>query len=373
MPDTRGIRVLIAEDEYFINEMIRCTLEDMNYTVVGQAKDGYEAVEMTLELKPDVILMDIRMPGMDGIKASQRLNELCPTPIVVLTAYETPELLEEVSHAGAGAYLIKPSDAREIERAITIAISRFADMLELRRMNASLQAINAELDAFAHTVSHNLQNPLYLIIGFSDALLNYRSTMSEAEFEECLTSIIKNAYKMSNITNELLLLTQVRRATVTMTLVDMDNVIANVKARLVDLIGEQQAEIIVPPTWPEARGYDPWLEEVWVNYVSNALKYGGKPPQVELGATALSDGMIRFWVHDNGQGIPLEEQKRLFEPFEQLSQVRLKGHGLGLSIVRRIVEKLNGQVGVESEVGKGSTFYFTLPAADKGSLDFFEM
>jgi two-component system sensor histidine kinase/response regulator len=110
-------------------------------------------------------------------------------------------------------------------------------------------------------------------------------------------------------------------------------------------------------------GYAPWVEEVWVNYISNALKYGGTPsaaPRVELGAETQGDGMVRFWVRDHGPGIAPEAQLRLFTPFTRLDHVRAGGHGLGLSIVRRIVEKLGGQVSVASQVGEGSTFSFTL-------------
>lgn len=105
--------------------------------------------------------------------------------------------------------------------------------------------------------------------------------------------------------------------------------------------------------------------------MSNALKYGGRPPRLELGGELLpnvSDSSLitsrpaRFWVKDNGPGLTPEQQARLFTPFERLSQVKVSGYGLGLSIVKRIVEKLGGTAGVESEVGYGSTFYFTLPA-----------
>jgi signal transduction histidine kinase len=102
------------------------------------------------------------------------------------------------------------------------------------------------------------------------------------------------------------------------------------------------------------------VEEVWVNYISNAIKYGGQYPHIELGATVQTDGMVQFWVSDRGHGISEEDQDRLFVPFTQLSEVRVRGHGLGLSIVRRIVEKLGGEVGVESTIGEGSTFYFSL-------------
>jgi two-component system sensor histidine kinase/response regulator len=107
-------------------------------------------------------------------------------------------------------------------------------------------------------------------------------------------------------------------------------------------------------------GHGPWVEEVWVNYLSNAIKYGGRPPRVELNAAIQSDGMVCFWVRDNGPGIALDEQIRLFEPFTRLDHIRAGGHGLGLSVVRHIVEKLGGQVGVSSAPGQGSMFSFTL-------------
>jgi signal transduction histidine kinase len=129
------------------------------------------------------------------------------------------------------------------------------------------------------------------------------------------------------------------------------------------MIAEQEVEIIVPDEWPVAVGYAPWIEEVWVNYLSNGIKYGGEPPQLELGATP-SNGpgeQTRFWIRDNGPGIKPEDQARLFTPFTQLGHDRSKGHGLGLSIVQRIVEKLGGQVGVESRIGQGTVFSFSLP------------
>jgi two-component system sensor histidine kinase/response regulator len=143
--------------------------------------------------------------------------------------------------------------------------------------------------------------------------------------------------------------------------VDMARVVEETQARLAHMIEECQAEITCPDSWPVALGYEPWVEEVWVNYLSNALKYGGRPPRVELGATVQADGTVRFWVRDDGPGIAPQDQARLFTPFTRLDQAHAKGHGLGLSIVRRIVEKLGGQVGAESEVGRGSIFFFTLP------------
>jgi signal transduction histidine kinase len=128
------------------------------------------------------------------------------------------------------------------------------------------------------------------------------------------------------------------------------------------MIKAHRGRVSFPKNWPTAIGYAPWVEEVWANYLTNALKYGGEPPCVELGATTQSDGMILFWICDHGPGIPPESQTRLFTPFTQLGLNHEGGHGLGLAIVLHIVEKLGGQVGIESELGKGSIFSFTLPA-----------
>jgi PAS domain S-box-containing protein len=237
----------------------------------------------------------------------------------------------------------------------------------LRQYAAELEARNEELDAFAHTVAHDLKGPLSNVMGFAELLAQDYAAFTTGQLLDCLQSIAQSSDKMTKIINALLLLSSVRKMEeVRVEPLDMDGVVAETRKRLASLIDEYQAEVIVPAAWPTAIGYEQWVEEVWVNYVSNAIKYGGRPPRVELGAEARSDGdaplTVRFWVRDNGAGISPEEQARLFTPFTRLDQVHVKGHGLGLSIVRRIVEKLGGQVAVESEVGRGSVFSFTLPA-----------
>jgi two-component system sensor histidine kinase/response regulator len=157
-----------------------------------------------------------------------------------------------------------------------------------------------------------------------------------------------------------------RKAEVEHMPLDMGAIVSEAQIQLSQMIAEYRAEIILPAEWPVALGHVPWIEEVWVNYLSNGIKYGGKPPRLRLGATP-GEGMVRFWVRDNGPGLVPAEQSRLFTEFTQLGQVQIRGHGLGLSIVRRIVEKLGGQVGVESTgvPGEGCTFFFTLPQPDK--------
>jgi PAS domain S-box-containing protein len=234
-----------------------------------------------------------------------------------------------------------------------------------RQLNIELQARNEALDAFAQTVAHDLKNPLNLILGYAEVLTLHEATLGAEERLVYVQTIASGARKMSGIINDLLLLAEVQNLKAVTGPLQMASIVAEARQRLAEMIKTHQAEIILsdPLSWPVAWGYDLWIEEVWVNYLSNALKYGGRPPRIELGAQTQPDAMARFWIHDNGPGLNPTDQDRLFAPFTQLNRLRGTGHGLGLSIVRRIVEKLGGRAGVESAPGQGSTFFFTLPTA----------
>ena len=237
---------------------------------------------------------------------------------------------------------------------------------QLRQYARQLEARNEELDAFAHTVAHDLKHSLSLVVGYAELLDTLFPRLSPEQQREYVQSIVQHGHKMAGIIDALLFLATVPRQEVETGPLDMAHIVNEALSRLTDAIAESHAEVLVPPTWPTARGYAPWVEEVWFNYISNAIKYGGQPPRVELGADFPPDapGMVRFWVRDNGPGLMPEEQSRLFTPFIQVRRTG-KGHGLGLSIVKRIVEKLGGEVSVESQPGQGSLFAFTLPAAEK--------
>ncbi len=289
-------------------------------------------------------------------------------------------LLIGLTAAGfVGRLKIVEAQRRQLE---TVVEQRTA---ELRTANASLQAYthelelrNAELDAFTHTVAHDLKNPLGVISGFSMWLESRFETLSSAVVQENIQRITRTSRKMHYIIDELLLFAGMRNAQIVEAQpLDMATVVHEALERLSVAIEDSHGEIHLPERWEVAVGHAPWVEEVWANYLSNALKYGGAPSCVEVGSARLDvettaawqtqipqpQGKIVFWVQDNGAGLTPEEQSRLFTMFTRLDAVRAKGHGLGLSIVRRIVEKLGGDVGVDSTPGEGSRFWFTLPAA----------
>jgi signal transduction histidine kinase len=237
---------------------------------------------------------------------------------------------------------------------------------ELQRSLAQLKERNEELDAFAHTVAHDLKTSLTDIFVYADLLLEDRARMSAEDVRTSLETIASSSQKMACVVDELLLLAQMRQTDVQIVPLNMAVVVSEALKRLQPTIEAKRAEIVLPAAWPSAEGQVAWVEEVWVNYISNALRYGGNPPHVVLGAKPEGPA-VRFWVRDNGLGLSPEAQGHLFTEFTQFQQENHAGHGLGLSIVRRIVEQLGGQVGVEStqsrEDGHGSTFYFTLPAS----------
>jgi AmiR/NasT family two-component response regulator len=139
-----SIGVLIVEDSMLVREMVHGMLAELGYKVVGRAADGVEAIDKARELRPDVILMDLEMPRMDGLTATRRIAELSGPPVVILTAYENPRLIEKVSAAGAAAYLVKPPDRGDLHRAITVAIARQADIQRLQKLNGALQRRHQE-------------------------------------------------------------------------------------------------------------------------------------------------------------------------------------------------------------------------------------
>jgi len=199
----KEVRVLIVEDDFLVSETIRQRVENLDCTVVGEAMNGRQAVEMVQTLHPDVVLMDIAMPDMDGLEATRRIYQSYPTPVIMMTAYDTPQFVEQAGEAGAGAYLVKMPTSPEIGRAIIIAMARFKDMMELRRLNLELQTRNQELQSALEKV--NLLSGLLPICanckkirddeGYWQQVEVYVSQHSEAQFSHSICpNCIKELY-----------------------------------------------------------------------------------------------------------------------------------------------------------------------------------
>ncbi|MCB0192035.1 MAG: hybrid sensor histidine kinase/response regulator [Anaerolineae bacterium] len=379
--------ILIVDDTLPNLRVLSSMLTEQGYEVRG-APNAQMALMIIEAEPPDLILLDINMPGMNGyelceaIKAKPGSKDI---PVIFISALD--EVLDKVKAFSVGGvdYITKPFQIAEVlvrvRTHLTIRTLQQqlqetnADLqqanvdlqkanIELLESNLALQASNQELDAFARTVAHDLKNPFSSIVGVTDRL---KDDLAQLESEnpatlKLLEQIERGGQQGVKVIDNLLLLAWVRKGEVEVKPVDMASVVSRVQESLADMIQTYQGELIVPSRWPTALGYGPWLEEVWANYISNGLKFGGESPRLELGATPLASGQVRFWVRDSGEGLSLDEQAHLFADFASVDEMQADGQGLGLSIVRRVVEKLGGSVGVESKVGQGSQFYFTLPS-----------
>ena len=373
------VRVLCMEDDLGLARLVEKRLRRTGF-VVDIAHDGEEGLRLFDPDIHDVVLIDHQMPGHTGLEVIRLLSQRGSLPpIIMVTGGGSENLAVEALKLGARDYLVKDTDLGFLNLLPSVIggvldqvrLEREKEEAEtaLRRYAAELEDRNQELDAFAHTVAHDLRNPLQRVVGYAYVLEREHGDKLDDLGRECLAGISGGVSTMSSIIQELLLLASVRKEDVPLESLSMGSIVEAALSRLNPLIEESHVEITTPESWPAALGYGPWIEEVWVNYVSNAAQYGGRPEEgiparVELGFNATrgdSESSVCFWVRDNGLGLTAEERELLFRPFTRLERMRAKGHGLGLSIVRRIVERLGGRTGVYSEEGTGSTFTFTLP------------
>ncbi len=375
--------ILIVDDIPTNVSVLMDLLSNADFKVLV-ATDGKSALKKAAYAQPDLILLDVMMPGMDGFEVCKILKEQEETkdiPIIFMTALtDTVDKIKGFSE-GAVDYITKPIQHEETLARVTthlklgILQKQLQDELQEGKAYAiELEKLNSELNTFARTVSHDLKNPLNGIVGLSELLLLPDMNLDEEEKIKYYQMINDCGQQMFEMINALLLLAGVSQQEEKLEThpLDMLSIVHKVTETRLDYMRrkfEAEVKVVYLPEnpWPTAIGYAPWVEEMWANYISNAFKYGGEAPQIELGADSEKNGMIRFWVRDNGPGLSKESQEQLFNAFTRLHKDKAEGHGLGLSIVQQIAEKLHGEVGVESTEGEGSLFYFTLPAMTETS------
>lgn len=261
------------------------------------------------------------------------------------------------------------SDITELKRAQR-ELQQLAETLEQRVKDrtAQLEAANKEMEAFTYSVSHDLRAPLRLIDGFSLALLeDYESRLDE-EGKSYLHFVRDSAQRMGKLIDDLLRLSRVGRAEMHFELVDLSGLAESVNSELRQQNQERAVETIIEPGLTVC-GDTELLRVVMENLLGNAWKYTSKTPdaRIEFGATQQGSERV-YSVNDNGAGFDMAYADKLFSPFQRLhTEAEFPGTGIGLSIVRRIINRHGGRIWATGEVGKGATFYFTLPTEGRCS------
>ncbi len=208
------LRVLIVEDEAIVSKLIQNQLERLGYQVAGIASDAASAIQLAREAKPGLIIMDLHLTNLEtgeedpeaGIRTTIAIQKAFPTPVIMLTAYENPEIIQRAVEAGVGAYLVKPVQDVELERAIITSLSRFDDLMTLRRVNSELNRANlnliAEVTARIHAedAAQNHARQMSLLYETSLAL------STQMDLENLLTTIVEQATKLIPSSNSALYL-----------------------------------------------------------------------------------------------------------------------------------------------------------------------
>jgi two-component system, sensor histidine kinase and response regulator len=369
--------VLVVDDKPDNLRLLSAILTDRGYEV-RQALSGQMALTAARTRPPDLVLLDIKMPDLNGYEVCKQLKTDERTrhiPVIFLSALDrSPDKVKGFS-AGGADYITKPFQESEVVVRVEHQLEIAELQARLQRQNAQLQQeirdriateqellrSNEDLEQFAHAVSHDLQQPLQSILGFGKILLLKYPYLLETDVCNYLSRIVQAGERMQLLIEDLLAYSQVDVSR-SIEVVDCDRILAEAIENLQAAISQTQAHITIQPL-PTLKGKPIQLIQVFQNLIGNALKFThlGVSPEIQISAQVRESEWV-FKVSDNGIGIDPRHHKLLFQLFQRLHpSERYPGTGIGLATCKKIVESHGGRIWVESQPGKGTTFFFTLP------------
>ncbi len=356
-------RVLVVDDITKNLQVVGTMLRNAGYEVMPTTS-GAQALERVRAQLPDLILLDLMMPEMDGLEVCRRLKADTATrqiPVIFLTASNEMEHLVSGFEVGAVDYVTKPFNPPEL-------LARVQTHVELRQARERLRELNEEKNEFMGIAAHDLRNPLSAIQGYAEMVVEDAQALAHRELEGNGARIRETAKRMAEMVQNLLDANRIERGEMQLELAP-----TNLAATVATVLETQRPRAAAKQQtlhWQNEAGPvsvladSTVLTQVVENLVSNAIKYSppGKSIYVRLQKSAAT---VRCEVLDEGPGLSTDDQKKLFGKFARLSAKPTGGEhatGLGLSIVKKMVEAMNGRVWCESEPGKGATFIVEFPA-----------
>jgi two-component system sensor histidine kinase/response regulator len=366
------VRVLVVDDTPTLRMLTRLTLEGTGFEVVGEAGDGQVGLQLVVSLRPDLVLLDLAMPVMDGLEALPLMKAAAPEArVVIVSGFDRRAMEEQVVAAGADAYLQKGATPEATLEVLSSLFPRTAQaagtparpdaaLAPPSAADARLEQLEEDLEQVLYVVSHDLAEPVHVIKGFAERLSRRARSDDEAEF---CAFIVDAADRMQELLDDLLDYARAGRGELPQELLDCRRVVDNVLAGLGAAVADSGGRVTVGQLPRDVVANRLVLTQVLHNLVANAVKFArpGVPPVVRVEAST-TPGLLTLAVSDNGLGIPAEQHERVFQPFKRLHpRDRYPGSGIGLAICRRLVERQGGSIWVESD-GEGSTFFVTIPA-----------
>jgi len=378
MESSLGHQILIVDDVPENLQVLGSMLQRKGYDV-NVASSGIDALALVAKQKPDLILMDVAMPNLDGFQVCERLKADDTTkdiPVMFLTAHSDKERIVKGFQVGGVDYITKPFHAAEL-------LARVRTHLELRssrelivKRNAELQSLNDEKNELFGIVAHDLKNPLSTIHGIADLLLK-DATLSADEAREFYQNIYDSSEAMFALIKNLLDVNAIERGGIKFD-VQPTNIVSAVEHSVNTYRAAAEQKTItlhldMPEVLPMAQVDFTAFVQVFENLLSNAVKYSPHgnnvfirlEPAMRTLANETTEPTVRVIVQDEGPGLSDDDKAKLFGKFARLSAKPTGGEhstGLGLSIVKKMAEAMNGRVWCESVLGEGATFIVEFPA-----------
>lgn len=360
------IKLLIVEDEIIVARQLSNSLKKLNYEVVAIATSGEEGIEKTALTQPDLVLMDIVMPGeIDGIDAAEEIRRRFSIPVVFLTAYADRETVGRAAMTDPFGYILKPFQPKDLYATIQVALRKHQVEKELEEARKKAEAEKKQKSELVSLAAHEFRTPLTAIKNLAQLLEFYSEKLTEAKKQRHAQQIQTSVDEMLKLLDDILTLSKVEKGSLAfepspiylegfcINLIDNIQFIAGDRYNLIlKYDGDSHQPVCVDSYL---------LRHILSNLLTNAIKYSPTGGTINVQVDCQTEQLV-FKITDPGIGIPSADLEHLFESFHRSSNVGdIPGTGLGLSIVKQCVELHHGAIAVETDLNQGSTFIVTLP------------
>lgn len=374
------VNILMVDDSREKLLAMESILDSLGQNLM-KAHSGPEALRLLLKQEFAVILLDVNMPGMDGFETAAMIRQrpsLEHIPILFVTALSTTDsdIFKGYSF-GAVDYVLTPILPEILRTKVGVFVELWKQKRALQEQAAALKrlnedlvaraeqltAANKELEGFCYTIAHDLRAPLRAMEGLTAALVDDFGGHLDEIGHQSAERIRQSAARMDQMIQELLAYSRLSFVQLELSPVRMDEVVKDAISQIDYDLRQKKARLQVKRSRYRVVGHQAMLAQVMSNLLANAVKFcaEGITPEVIVREERRGD-FVRTWVEDNGIGIAPEHSERIFRIFERLhDRDRYTGTGIGLAIVQKAIARMGGKVGVESEVGRGSRFWFELP------------
>lgn len=387
-------KILVVDDRDLERQYLATLFRHAGHEV-EEAMNGIEALRVARTKTPDLVIADVVMPTMDGFEMLRQMREedaTRDTPVVLYTASYDEKITRTLAAECTGTTILgKPAEPGQVLAAVDRVLSNSSTRLHrlsdkfrdahlemvtnglyqqisaLERANAELQKSNEALRQFAYVAAHDLREPARQTALFAEIVATkYKGKQLDAEGEQLLDYCKLGAQRMSDLVSDLLKLAELasgRESLGEIAIADTNQVLQHTLQDLRSRI-EESGALITYTELPNVLVPAAHVSQLFLNLISNAIKFRHPKRRPEIRVVAWSGrDQTHFSVQDNGLGIAPQYHARIFELFQRLHGQHYSGSGIGLTLCRRIVEQYGGRIWVESELDRGTTFHFTLPAA----------